>query len=91
MNSKDRKENRYQRRKQKRIKKKIEFYNKFTLYKIVNLNNLYKAFRKSKKGVSWKASVQRYKLNFLKKIVDTKNKILNVKDIRQGFIGFYRV
>lgn len=35
---------------------------------IDNPNNLYEAFRLSKKGVNWKESVQRYEINMLSKI-----------------------
>jgi len=57
-------------------------------YNVANADNLCKAFKKSKKGVSWKESVQRYEANLLTNVLETKEKLLNGEDIRKGFVEF---
>lgn len=44
---------------------------------ITNANKLVEAFNKSKRGVTWKESVQRYELNLLDNIRNTQRKLLN--------------
>lgn len=43
-----------------------------TIHNVADANALYEAFRLSMKGVAWKASVQRYEINTLRNIRDTK-------------------
>ena len=54
------------------------FYFMKDLEKICNANNLMKAYNLSKKGVSWKESVQRYEIDILANIYKTQ------KAIREG-------
>jgi hypothetical protein len=61
-------------------------YDDFSL--ITDPDNLRAAFRKSKRGVSWKESVQRYEMNLLRNISETANKLLNGEDIARGFVEF---
>ena len=66
-------EARYQRRKKKREQKrisKIGFYDDFSL--VLNADKLCAAFKRAKRGVSWKESVQRYEANLLQNVVETK-------------------
>ena len=79
---------RYERRKQKREenKKKLAQYDSFD--NTASISALYKAARKASNGVSWKASVQRYILNILFRIVKTHRELMSGKDIRKGFIEF---
>lgn len=89
MTSEERHEARYLRRKQKREEKrhaKLGKYDDFS--KVSDLNSLYKAYKKSRKGVRWKASVQRYEMNYLKNIKNTHDKLENEEDVRRGFIFF---
>lgn len=60
MNSTERHERRYIRRKAKREEKKRERTKDITFEKVFDYGNLYKAYRKCRRGVSWKASVQNY-------------------------------
>ena len=43
-----------------------------TINDVADANAIYHAFRMSKKGVAWKASVQRYEMNMLRNINSTK-------------------
>lgn len=43
--------------------------------KISNLNNLYKAYLKSKRGSIWKPQVQMYEMDYLSKLVKTSNSL----------------
>lgn len=55
---------------------------------ICSLKSLYNAEKQSRKGVCWKASVQKYEINLLRNLVQTRNELLSGKDIRKGFIEF---
>jgi retron-type reverse transcriptase len=90
MTSLERREARYQRRVENRTAKaqdKLSQYDSFDL--IADVDNLYAAFQKSKKGVAWKESVQRYEANALRNILDTSQRLLAGKNIQHGFVEFY--
>jgi hypothetical protein len=77
------------RRKEKRaakIKAANAPYDNFDL--VCDPENLYKAFRRARRGVSWKASVQRYEANLFKNIAETAEKLKTGADVRQGFVEF---
>ena len=89
MTSEERKAGRRLRRIAKRQKKNDAFlkkYNDFNL--IADVDNLYNAFKMSRRGVSWKESVQRYENDVLKNIIDTKEKLLNGESVQRGFVEF---
>jgi retron-type reverse transcriptase len=89
MNSIERKEFRYTRRREKRDRKTQEFltqYDDFSL--ITDPNNLLNAYRKSKLEVSWKESVQRYDMNLLSNIAETQRKLIEGKNVSHGFVEF---
>lgn len=84
-----RREARYQRRKAKREAKKRAGYSKFDDFgRIISYDALYQANRKSKRGVTWKASVQRYQMHLLKNIEKTKRALKAGKDVTKGFVEF---
>ena len=60
MTSEERKHHRYLRRVAKREQKKLNLskYNDFDW--VFSYEHLYKSYKKSKKGVRWKASTQKY-------------------------------
>jgi hypothetical protein len=61
MNSNERRRSRYERRVEKREAKRrsaVQQYDDFSL--LLEPDNLAKAFRRARLGVSWKESVQRY-------------------------------
>ena len=87
MNSKQRHEARYQRRKQKRLEKKRilqEQYGNFD--RVFTFNNLYNAFSKCKKGVMWKSSTKKYRANLLR---NTHELYAQLKDATYRSKGFY--
>jgi len=76
--SEERHEIRYQRRKAARAKAKIAKYGDADNYdKVFTYENLYKAYKKCRRNVSWKASVQRYisqaPLNIYKTLLELQN------------------
>lgn len=83
-----RRKGRYERRKQKRETKK-QYLKEFDSFEnLVSFKSLFKAAKKAACGVSWKASVQRYILTIIFRVIHTKKDLLKGKDIRQGFIEF---
>ena len=89
MTSEERREARYQRRKSKRdLKRDIRIREYDSLKRVADMNSLVAACKKSKSGVSWKSSVQRYLMNRVKNAAKTSTSILTGKDIRKGFINF---
>ena len=89
MTSEERKERRYQRRKAAREAKRREKIGKDDVYeRVASDNSLYEAANEAAKGVTWKASVQRYHASLLFNISNTRADLLAGKDIRRGFICF---
>lgn len=88
MNSKERKAVRFIRRKQERDRKKAYRNKDCTLEDIADMNALYKAQRKAGRGVRWKASTQRYQLDWLLNINKARHDILEGNEICQGFHEF---
>ena len=89
MNSKERHELRYRRRKARRDEKKrrlAEEYGDFN--KVFTIENLYAAYKGCCKGVGWKASTQRYKANALLNVVDTLDLLRSGKFKSKGFYEF---
>lgn len=89
MNSEERRLARYQRRKAERDRKREEkVAGHDSLEVIADGNALVEAFYESRKGVSWKASVQRYEMNLLRNTLESKRKLEQGLDVSQGFIEF---
>lgn len=89
MTSEERKEARYQRRNEARKQKrdaKLSEYDDFK--RVADYNSLYAAYKDARKGVTWKASVQRYGLDLSKNLCKTHNNLINGEDVRKGFITF---
>jgi hypothetical protein len=55
---------------------------------LIDTDNLYTAFLRSKRGVSWKESVQRYEANALRNIATTRRKLIAGESVRSGFKEF---
>lgn len=91
MTSEERREGRYQRRKAKRIEKHAAALAQYNFEVVADPNYLYKAMLKARKGVYWKTSVQRYNMQFLRKILQASKDLHAGKDVRKGFIHFYRM
>lgn len=89
MNSKERHEARYQRRKEKRLRRKQERNEQYGDFdKVFTFDNLYCAFKKCCRGVGWKASTQRYKANALQNVNDAFNSLHNGTYKSRGFYEF---
>lgn len=72
MTSEERHEARYRRRKAAREQKRREKLGKYDNFDLIcDADNLYKAFKNCKRGVSWKESMQRYEANALKNVAET--------------------
>lgn len=91
MNSKERHEARYQRRKAQREAKKQQLCAARDDYdKVFTFDNLYNAYRKCCLGVGWKASTQRYKANALQNVNNTLSLLRNGGFKSRGFYEFDR-
>jgi hypothetical protein len=90
MTSAERKQCRYQRRKAKRDQKKHDFISKHDDFShVISPDNLYTAYKKSKRGVAWKESVQRYGMNVFMNIADTIYKLERGQNVTCGFVEFF--
>lgn len=82
MTSEERHAARRQRREQKRRAKRLAAIAPYDNYlNVINCNSLMGAALLSRKGVSWKASVQKYMMNLLRNTVDLHNKLLAEKSV----------
>lgn len=89
MNSKERKELRYQRRKKKRLEKKAEFYSQLGGFEdVFSFDNLYKTYKLCCNGVGWKTATQLYKINDLYNINALHKKLVEGKFKSKGFHNF---
>ena len=88
MNSDERRAARRARREEKRAEKRRERIEGCTLERVADLNSLYDAASKAKRGVAWKASVQRYQMRVLRNIAKAHDDLLAGNDIRRGFTEF---
>ena len=89
MTSEERHKNRYQRRKESRQSKRKKRLDNHGYSDVIALDSLDEAADLASKGVRWKASVQRYRMNKNAYIYDTHNHLRNGDDIRKGFNSFY--
>ncbi len=88
MNSKDRQQERYLRRKEVRRKKLEEANAQMTFDKVITFKNLKSAFYLCRQDTNWKASVQRYGANILRNAYVYEQQIKEGKNIQRGFIEF---
>ena len=89
MTSKERREGRYLRRKAKREERKRRYNKPFDDYKTVyTYKHLYKSYRLCRKGVRWKASVQKYVANASLNITMTYQELMNHTFRSHGFYEF---
>lgn len=88
MNSQERREARYQRRKTKREERRLAMVERYNFERVANPDRLYKAMKEARRGVYWKASVQRYNMNYLRNILRATKDLQAGNDVRKGFIEF---
>lgn len=89
MNSAERHERRYQRRKDARLERRAELAKQYGDFeRVFSFDNLYVSYRESVKGVGWKASTQRYKASALANINKTQDELLAGRFRSKGFYEF---
>lgn len=89
MTSEERHQARYLRRKAAREEHRREKLGKYDDFnRVADYNSLYRAYKDARKGVTWKASVQRYGLDLCKNLCKTHNALIKGEDARKGFIAF---
>ena len=86
--SEERHKAREARRKAKRAAKKERVLQTYSFEKVISSASLVKAAMLSKKGVNWKASVQRYMINVMRNTWTLRQKLLKGESVVQGFICF---
>lgn len=89
MNSAERREARYQRRKAARMKKKAATLREYGDFETVfSFERLYESYRASVRGVGWKASTQRYKAASLANVTKTHEELIAGRYSSKGFYEF---
>lgn len=88
MNSDERRAARRRRREEKRAENKRKRTEGMSLEAVADMDALYDAAMKAKRGVSWKASVQHYCLHMLENVARSRHDLLSGADIRRGFHEF---
>lgn len=89
MNSKERKEARYQRRREKRLAKRKKFIDSLGTYEdIFSYKNLYDSFHYCKQGVLWKPSIQSYQANLPTNIYELYSELRKCAYRTKGFKEF---
>lgn len=89
MTSAERHAARRARRAEEREKKRLEYNKPFDDYNaVIDANALIRAAKQSRKGVAWKASVQRYMMNLMRGTWDLRHKLKNGISVVMGFICF---
>lgn len=89
MNSAERREARYKRRKAKRLSRKLQLTEQYGNFdEVFTFDNLYRSYKKCCCGVGWKASTQRYKANALLHVNDTLHALQDGKYKSRGFYEF---
>lgn len=89
MNSAQRREVRYRRRKEKREAKRKALLDRYGSFEnAVNMNALARAAKQATHGVRYKASVKRFMLRGLANVADLNRKLESGKDVHKGFICF---
>lgn len=88
MNSEERREARYQRRKAKREEWKKMRNEGHNLQIVSEFGALRRSFYQARKGTNWKASVQNYGCNVLRNSYNYSRKMRNHQKIGKGFIEF---
>jgi hypothetical protein len=89
MNSNERRQARYEKRIKKREANRQDKFSKYDKFEnIADPDNLYVAFKKSRREVSWKESIQRYEMNLFRNIAETSRKLLTGENLAHGFVEF---
>ena len=88
MTSTERHEARYKRRKAKRDEAKARRNAGHDFETVTDFNSLRKAYYSARKGVNWKASVQRYGSGVIRNCMDASERLRRGEIVTKGFIEF---
>jgi len=89
MNSSERREARFQRRKAAREAKRHEKLSPHDDFgRVVDFDNLYRAFSDSMRGVAWKESSQKFRANAMRNLADIRRRLLAGESVHRGFVEF---
>jgi hypothetical protein len=88
MTNHERQEARYQRRKARREGRRLKMLETYNFERVANPDALFRAAKEARRGVYWKASVQRYNMSLLRNSLKTSKDLHSGVDIRRGFINF---
>jgi hypothetical protein len=89
LTGKKRREARYRRRKALRDAKRTAKLGAFDDFeRVAGADNLYTAFKHSRRNVAWKESVQRYEASALRNVAETRRKLLAGESVQNGFVEF---
>lgn len=89
MTSKERKEARYRRRIEMRLKRKRDRVKGCdTLEQLIDFDNFIKSYFECQKGVAWKHSVQSYRIHLFENIYASITLIIKGKSVVKGFVEF---
>jgi hypothetical protein len=89
MTSAERRQGRYERRTAKRkAKRAADIGPRDSFDRVADLDNLNLAFRQAMKTVHWKESVQRYEMNRIPNVIETRRRLLAGENVQEGFIRF---
>lgn len=88
MNSEERRAARRARREEERARKRAERSDGLTLESVADMNALYRAQREAARGVGWKASTQRYQIDWLLNINRMRRDLMTGRDFHRGFHEF---
>ena len=88
MTSEERREARYRRRKAAREAKKTKYADADSFKRVFSYRNLYRSYRCCRRGVAWKASVQKYVANAPLNLLHTHKQLHSGKYKSPGFFEF---
>lgn len=88
MNSEERHRARRERRERERARRRAERQEGLTLASVADMGSLHRAAQEAKRGVQWKASVQRYMKDELRNVAKARKQLLAGEDVRRGFHEF---
>ncbi len=88
MNSEERRAARRERRDAERARKLAKRNEGCTLEDVIDLNALYRSQREAARGVNWKTSTQRYRIDWLINNQRAKHMVLEGKEVCKGFHEF---
>lgn len=88
MNSEERREARYKRRKAKRDEAKRKRNEGYDFQTVSSFGALRRSFYQARKGTNWKASVQRYGCNVMRNSYNISQKMRKHQNITKGFVEF---